>query len=179
MIYVTADLHLGHENICKGLSSWDDKSTCRPFDTVEQMNKTLLDGVNTLTPDDVLIHLGDFAFGNPQRFLPYLKPHVIFVKGNHDRRLSTVDFDDMFTYPNDIYKFEYGGKYFSCCHYPMLSWIGDIMLHGHCHLECRCEEFYKTHNILDVCTCEEKNWIPWNIDDIIHKFYGDEDKVLI
>lgn len=35
-VFITSDTHYGHANICRGVSTWDDKTKCRDFDTVEK-----------------------------------------------------------------------------------------------------------------------------------------------
>ena len=54
MVHFTADLHFGHENIIKFCS--------RPFDSVEAMNKALINNWNQAVgyDDDVYV-LGDFT----------------------------------------------------------------------------------------------------------------------
>tara|TARA_Y100000310_G_C20698531_1_gene827510 strand:+ start:6571 stop:6885 length:315 start_codon:yes stop_codon:yes gene_type:complete len=54
-VYMTADSHFSHENIIKYCD--------RPFDSVEEMDRTLIDNWNAVVPEDgVVIHAGDFAF---------------------------------------------------------------------------------------------------------------------
>jgi calcineurin-like phosphoesterase family protein len=54
--YFIADTHFRHTNIIKYCD--------RPFDTVEEMNDTIIRNINHIVgPNDVLWHLGDFAYG--------------------------------------------------------------------------------------------------------------------
>ncbi|HMF33578.1 MAG TPA: metallophosphoesterase [Candidatus Lokiarchaeia archaeon] len=79
MIFFTADCHLGHTNIIKYCN--------RPFDTVEQMDETIIANWElVITSSDTVYFLGDFCFGGPQvsilADLPF--EHMVFVEGNHD-----------------------------------------------------------------------------------------------
>ena len=59
-IWFTADFHLGHKNIIRYCN--------RPFDTVEEMNRTILDRLNNLVKaNDILYFLGDFCIGPKAR----------------------------------------------------------------------------------------------------------------
>jgi calcineurin-like phosphoesterase family protein len=97
-IFFCSDPHYGHSGIVLGTSNWDDKRGCRPFETIEDMNKTLVNNINSLVgEDDVLFCLGDWSFGsyktgenitNIRKFREQLKCkniHLIF--GNHDTEI--------------------------------------------------------------------------------------------
>ncbi|MDE6030769.1 MAG: hydrolase, partial [Oscillospiraceae bacterium] len=83
MIYYTADLHFGHDNVIK----FDN----RPFSSVEEMDRTIIEHWNgRVTYNDDVYIVGDFAFKNERPFTWYLdrlkgKKHLIV--GNHDRDL--------------------------------------------------------------------------------------------
>src|SRR5574343_1537435 len=91
MIYVTSDLHGYHKNICYGTSNWDDKiSNCRDFTNVYEMNYAIAESINNeLSKGDILIELGDFAFGgctNVYYFRKMLRVNnIIHINGNHDK----------------------------------------------------------------------------------------------
>ena len=56
MMWFTADLHLGDTNILHDMD--------RPFDSVEEMNRKVIDAINEcVAADDRLYILGDFAPG--------------------------------------------------------------------------------------------------------------------
>lgn len=80
-VWLTADLHLGHENIIRLCE--------RPFANVDEMNAALIDRWNsTVTDRDVVYVLGDFAMGRIADTLPLaqrLHGMKILVPGNHDR----------------------------------------------------------------------------------------------
>lgn len=49
---------------------------------------------NKVGPDDLIFHLGDFAFGGSELWnsiLPKLNGHKVLIIGNHDRK--TIDPD--------------------------------------------------------------------------------------
>jgi calcineurin-like phosphoesterase family protein len=82
--FYTADTHFGHALM---LSS----TACgRPFDSVPEMDEALIDGWNAVVrPDDLVYHLGDFAFGlkdeaRVQRIFKRLHGRKILILGNHD-----------------------------------------------------------------------------------------------
>jgi len=87
--YFTADLHISHRNLCRGESHWDDKSRCRDFDTLVEMNETVLKSINNVVgQDDELWILGDFTFGDKKK-IPYWRSRIVcrnthLVYGNHD-----------------------------------------------------------------------------------------------
>ena len=59
-IFISSDLHLSHTNICKGTTRWTDKSGCRNFNSLDEMNTTILKGINDhVKEDDILILAGD------------------------------------------------------------------------------------------------------------------------
>lgn len=80
--FFTSDPHFGHARILELAN--------RPFDSVEQMNEELLDGINsTVSSSDRLIILGDICMGKLVESLPLLgrvrAKEVVLVPGNHDR----------------------------------------------------------------------------------------------
>ena len=42
-----SDPHYGHANICGGVSMWTDKSGCRNFNTLEEMNDSIVNAINS------------------------------------------------------------------------------------------------------------------------------------
>ena len=133
MVFFTADLHFGHANIIKFCN--------RPFETVEVMNKALIDNWNqTVGHHDEVYVLGDFTndIGKAKRFLPALNGKKYMIAGNHDKWLKNPDE----THSMLEWVKEYaviGGKGFKWVlfHYPIAEWAGfhggSIHLHGHVH----------------------------------------------
>ena len=93
--WFSADYHLGHDNIRKYCH--------RPFKTLEEMDNTLINNWNArVSPDDTVIHLGDFCFKNSpggksgegsitksSSYMSRLNGNKVMVRGNHDRNNST------------------------------------------------------------------------------------------
>lgn len=78
--FVIADTHFNHKNIIDYCN--------RPFKDVEDMNETMIKNWNeTVSNTDVVIHLGDVAFGNKEdakKILGRLNGRKILIRGNHD-----------------------------------------------------------------------------------------------
>lgn len=133
MNYYIADTHFGHDNI-RRLSN-------RPFNTVEEMDKTIIDNWNSRVKetDDVYI-LGDFAYKskNPILYLESLKGRKHLIIGNHDDRLSKNPVcKKCFVEINDIKMVNDNGTRIVLCHYPMVEWDGYyrnvLHFYGHIH----------------------------------------------
>jgi calcineurin-like phosphoesterase family protein len=81
-VWFTSDTHFGHARIIE--------MNGRPFNDVETMDKTLIDNWNErIGQDDIVFHLGDFAFGNTcywDSILEQLNGRIYLVWGNHDRK---------------------------------------------------------------------------------------------
>lgn len=79
MIFFTADQHFKHQNIIKYCH--------RPWRWAWEMDEALIANHNAVvTDEDVVYHLGDFAWGDPAFFICRLKGkehHLIL--GNHDK----------------------------------------------------------------------------------------------
>jgi len=80
-IFVTADLHLGHNNIIKYCN--------RPFTSIKSMNSTLIKNWNrTVGINDIVYFLGDLGYNRGKLSTDYwlnkLNGRIIFIKGNHD-----------------------------------------------------------------------------------------------
>ena len=140
MIYFTADLHLGHKNIIKYSN--------RPFSTVEEMDKTLIDNWNARVADnDTVYVVGDFALAPLAKVIEYikkLKGFIVFVNGSHDRWIA--DSKNGPFHPRAIILkdrlHEVKGilsekKSIILCHYAMRTWpkshYGSWHLYGHSH----------------------------------------------
>lgn len=79
--WFTADHHFGHRNVIRFCN--------RPFATVEEMDRAMVDNWNAVVrPDDVVWHLGDFAYrcdaDHLARIFKRLHGHKHLIIGNHD-----------------------------------------------------------------------------------------------
>ncbi len=83
LIYYIGDLHFGHENVIK----FDH----RPFNSVEEMDKALIERWNQkVNSEDLVYVVGDFAYRNEKPFdwyLRQLKGKKYLIVGNHDGEL--------------------------------------------------------------------------------------------
>ena len=138
-VWVTSDTHYGHANMVAGISKWDEpEKNCRPFSSIKEMNDAIVNNINSkVKRKDILIHLGDVAFGgynNVTELLDRLEcENIIITSGNHDKFIkhSKVIFfgDYIETRIN---------KTLACMmHYPMYVWNeqhrGSVSLFGHVH----------------------------------------------
>jgi calcineurin-like phosphoesterase family protein len=81
-IFVTADLHLGHQNIIKYCN--------RPFGTYHQMDSALIKNFNSVVSDeDTVFILGDFTMSRNRDvisdYLGRMNGNKHLILGNHDR----------------------------------------------------------------------------------------------
>lgn len=93
-IWFTSDSHYAHTNYCLGVSNWDDKEvSCRKFQTLEEMNETIVKNINEyVKDDDTLYHLGDWSFGGINNIWEFRKEirckNIYLVPGNHDHHIK-------------------------------------------------------------------------------------------
>ncbi len=82
MIWVTSDHHFGHKNIIRYCN--------RPFATSDEMNKEMVKRWNEkVKKEDLVIHLGDFAFkGRAKEFREQLNGTILLIEGNHDSKTN-------------------------------------------------------------------------------------------
>lgn len=79
--FVIADPHFGHKNIIQYCN--------RPFESVSEMDKALIDNWNkTVSNDDIIWVLGDFALASrdyTKSIIKSLRGRKRLILGNHDR----------------------------------------------------------------------------------------------
>lgn len=127
-LFFTSDSHWYHTNIIKYCN--------RPFSSIEEMNEKLIQYWNeTISNDDIVFHLGDFAFCGPtktQEIKEQLNGRIILIKGNHDYKSTLKLFDDVF----DQLLLNLNGDLVYLNHYPFLTFADQncYQLHGHLHL---------------------------------------------
>lgn len=142
-IFFTSDSHFGHANIIKYCN--------RPFIDANDMNEQLIaNWNNVVSPDDVVYHLGDFAFGNEKSVNAIMHrlnfAHMHFIKGNHDKPF--MEWWTKARFNNDcvaqkvdvnhyILETHINKQKFVLCHYAMRVWNeshrGALHLYGHSH----------------------------------------------
>jgi len=82
----TADFHFDHSNIIRCCN--------RPFQSVEEMGRTILDRLNdSAKANAILYFLGDFCIGSKAKALEYRKQirckKIFAVPGNHDNKFAS------------------------------------------------------------------------------------------
>lgn len=166
-VYIWSDLHLNHENIIKYES--------RPFSSVKEMNKTLLDNwKKTVKKHDTIINLGDVSFRGGKEWnteqISNMPGKKVLVLGNHDRGRSLkwwydVGFNEVYKYPiiyNDFYILSHEPQYIN-------ENMPYVNIHGHCHLE-------KSSSLQKVNVCVENiDYMPVNIETIFDKYKGEKE----
>jgi calcineurin-like phosphoesterase family protein len=190
-IWFTSDTHHGHKNIVRGVSSWDTLQATRPFDTLEEMNQTLIDNINkNVKEDDILYHTGDWSFGglqNVYEFRKQLKVKTIhLILGNHDHHIENdrtvlVDFQDklgnkvsvgvstksLFTSVQHYLRKKINGQDMVLSHYSMRTWDkghhGTWMLYGHSHGTL---PWYNDFKTMDVGIDTHSEFRPYHFDEI-------------
>lgn len=166
-IYVCSDTHFNHTNIIKYCN--------RPFNSVEEMNKTIIDNWNSVVSDeDTVFFLGDFCLGKREDVIAFgkqLKGHKILVMGNHDRvtasAFTEAGFETIYKKPTLI-KFDEYDITIQFSHAPVYDTQYQYPnIHGHIHdkLENDAKHF---------CACVEQiSYTPIALEDIVKYFKGE------
>lgn len=171
-IWFTADSHYSHKNILKYCK--------RPFKSVMEMDVTLVQNWNKVVkPQDVVYHLGDFAFSEnieyTQKFINKLNGSIHLIKGNHDK---SAILRAKFASIHDIYELKVGNGII-LCHYPMKTWnkshYGSWHLYGHCHGLLKDDEQTWSTDV----GVDRWNYRPVHIDEIAELFSNRENKLLL
>ena len=153
-IYVISDTHFNHKNIIE--------YSHRPFSSVGEMNKTMIDNWNKIvTDEDYVYFLGDFCLGgreNIKKFGLQLKGHKILITGNHDfskkELYEEAGFETVYKKKAIVY-FEKWDKtiHFSHKRVPNKDTVY-LNLYGHVHDKPEDDELHK-------CVCVElHNYTP-------------------
>lgn len=133
MNYYIADMHLGHANIMRHSN--------RPFNSVAEMDETIIKNCKRITPEDHIYFLGDMCMKLTDQVIDQIKSikgHKHLIIGNHDRKfLKDKRFRDLFESIDDM-KTVYDGNYtIVLCHYPIIEWDGffrgTLHFYGHVH----------------------------------------------
>ena len=181
-VWITSDPHYNHKNICRGVTEWRTPDgevpvgSTRDFNTLDQMNNTLVDNINSnVGQDDTLIMLGDIAFGGFEFIKLFLNrlicKNIHLVLGNHDHHIrnNREGIKEMFLSVSDYLQVNIDGVNFVMTHYPFASWNGlnkgVIHLHGHVHLPA--SRKWGNGKRLDVGV-DGNNLQPYSITEIIH-----------
>lgn len=182
-IWITADSHYGHKNICRGVTDWRMPSgeipieSTRDFPTIDKMNAAIVNNINSCVgQDDILIHAGDFSFGgfeNIEKFRSQIICKNIYLTlGNHDHwiKKNKNDIRLLFSDIDNRVEFYFNKILIVIDHYPLLSWNelenGSIMLHGHTHFPI--DKKFGNGRIMDIGIDSHHKFKPYNlIDEVI------------
>ena len=109
------------------------------------MNEDMIAKWNEVVkPQDVVYHLGDFAYGHwksdDQNLLPGLFSRLngqkFLIRGNHDKQ-DTLKLPWVMLFEQKLLKI--GKNTIHCSHYPIIDWDqsrnGGYHFHGHTHVE--------------------------------------------
>ena len=147
MIFFTSDLHFGHKNIIN--------SCKRPFETIEEMDETLIKNWNSRVKNgDIVYIIGDLFWGKKpaKAYIPRLNGKKILIVGNHDSWLKNAVLSGDFECSGGLLEAKIQGKPITFCHYPMLEWRDSnefgtknlgFLVFGHIH-----NNFYDEYSIL-------------------------------
>lgn len=179
-IWFTSDTHHGHKNISsKSESRWS--SGYRDFSSLEEMNKTLIQNINScVKEDDILYHLGDWSFGGQKSILEFrlaLKcRNIHLIKGNHDEQIVDKEIVlengtifnpyKIFSSVNDTFSGYIGKTYFHLSHYSHAVWPkshkGSIHCFGHSHGSLK-----GIGRSMDIGIDTHKEFRPYHINEIL------------
>lgn len=147
--WFVSDLHFGHKRMI--LNGY------RPYQTVEAMDRDLMDQWNSVVPKDAeVLVLGDFSMLKPDMtssILGWLNGNKTLIRGNHDHSKAlkkVVGWNRV----RDYLDLKIGDDHVVLSHFPMLSWhrmhYGAYHLHGHSHGSLRYPRELANARIFDV-----------------------------
>ena len=161
-IFVTADLHLFHNNIIKYEN--------RPFRGVEEMNDEIVKRWNnTVSKHDKVFVLGDVSFGGKEEtkeIIERLNGHKTLIMGNHDRPRSITNFWQYVGF-NEVCRYPIIYKEFTVMTHEPPSYFNEATpfayIYGHVHSS----DMYKTITKNTACVSMERwDYTPVNIEKI-------------
>ena len=138
-VFFTSDTHFGHNNIMKFCQ--------RPWKTVEEMDNALIQNWNSVVEEnDIVFHLGDFAFAPNWRWkelLEKLNGRIYLIMGNHDvSRWPGDKVMELFERVENQMLLKIDGYKVYLNHFPFLCYAGtyrnpkiaSMQLFGHVHM---------------------------------------------
>ena len=176
MIYLTSDLHFGHNK--------EFLYKPRGFSSIEEHDQTIVKNWNSIVEDDdIVIMLGDLMLMDNEHginCLRSLKGNKYYIRGNHDTdnrvELYNRPEEGNLRYLGFAFLLNYRKYHFYLSHYPTLTTNFDdngslkkrtLNLFGHTHSK---EEFFDENNpgMYNVAM-DAHNCYPVSIEDIITK----------
>jgi len=138
-VWFTSDWHLGHKNIVgPDVSNW--KSGYRDFKSLDQMNDTIINNINSLVmPDHILFNVGDICIrDNPRSWYDRINCNNNYIcVGNHDRLSKLKQIPNAIV--SDIFKVKFNNEDLRVfmSHYAHRVWDrshhGAYHIYGHSH----------------------------------------------
>ena len=128
-VFVISDTHFGHANIIKYCN--------RPFRDTTEMDEAMIKNWNeTVSNNDVVLHLGDFGLGSKEYIASIVKRlngKKILIMGNHDN-WSEQTYRDMGFHTVSKFPILYD-KFYLCCHAPieLSDKLPFMVCYGHVH----------------------------------------------
>ena len=160
--WLISDTHFSHRNICKYCNRPKD------FETIIINNLIKWKRVNG---NDVLIHLGDFAFKDYSKWTKIWNDILgdtkrILVIGNHEHKSVDTYLKDGWSFVCDDFSITYKGKKILFSHKPTPDCGYDFNIHGHCHnkLPTKAEGYNKKRQKLVKM---EHNYKPIALNELI------------
>lgn len=136
MIYISSDIHFGHQNILKFCPK------TRPYSSIDEMDEAIIrDWNRVVTPSDLTYLLGDISYREPShtaKIFSRLNGKKILIAGNHDEKhLKHKVFRDCFEEIHNYLELRVNKRKVVLFHYPIAEWNGmhrgSIHLYGHLH----------------------------------------------
>ena len=172
MIYwIITDTHLGHDKPTSPMIT----ECGRPENFSKKILKNLL---NTVTVEDIVIHLGDICIGDEEKWHNKLAEVIDckrwLIRGNHDKKSDKWYLDHGWNFVADYIQLDKYGKKILLSHKPVADCGYDINIHGHFHNSDfrRYEpELVAIKNDKQfLLALEYTNYMPTNLERIIGRF---------
>jgi calcineurin-like phosphoesterase family protein len=167
--WVISDTHLGHDAPTSPMIT----KCGRPSDFSIRICNNLAE---MMLEDDILIHLGDFCFGNDEMHhdgLNVIPGTKWLVRGNHDRKQNSWYLTHGWSMVCDTFEMTRYGKKLIFSHKPLIIEPNVINIHGHFHNNDHrsCEpgltDILTPNHVLLVL--EDNDYRPWRLDKLIRR----------
>lgn len=169
LIYLTSDCHFNHTNLL------NLEPITRPFNSVDEMNETIIYNWNSVVNDDDDIYVcGDFFMGRVEDIGPILhrlKGKIHLIRGNHDDKRRRAVFEKNGIDISDIKYINYKGKFFILNHFPVsedfINMVRKdnaevVVCYGHIHSNAPTGYIKGTYHV----GVDTNNLTPVSIEDI-------------
>lgn len=174
MIYLTSDLHFGHNR--------EFIYGPRGFDNVHDQDEAIIERWNSIvTPEDEVYILGDLMLNDNAHGIECLKRlngHKNFIRGNHDTDTRVELYMDEqgadIAFCGDAFRLKYRGYHFMMTHYPTLTGNLEkeslkqmtLNLYGHTHQK---TNFYEDRPYMYHVGVDSHDCYPVSLDQIIEE----------